>query len=175
MEKRLPLALVLSLLFIWIYMNMTGAFAPKDAAAAPAGQAAPGDPTAAPGVGTLPAGPTGAPGAQEDPRETSQALPFTGNGFIAEFETRGAGLSWLELTDYHTAPSATDHLRLVDAVDGSTLNLLLRDFSDVYGLDRTNWEVQAGKNELGLDRLVFTRRLDNGLVVVRTVDDRGVK
>ena len=175
MEKRLPLALVLSLLFIWIYMNMTGAFAPKDAAAVPAGQAAPGDPTAAPTLGSLPAGPTGAPGAQEDPRATSQTLPFAGEGFVAEFETRGAGLSWLELTDTHTAPGATDHLRLVGAVDGSTLNFLLRDFSDVYGLDRTNWEVQASKNELGKDRLVFTKRLDNGLVVTRTVDDRGVK
>jgi YidC/Oxa1 family membrane protein insertase len=114
-------------------------------------------------------------GTPEDAPDTSRTLPFAGEGYVAEFQTRGASLVWLELTDYHTAPGATDHLRLLSYIDGKTPSLLVHDFSDQWGLDRTNWEVVAEKNELGRDRLVFTKRLDNGLVVLRTVNDRGVK
>jgi len=179
MEKRLPLALVLSLLFVWLYIGLAGPPAkkepaPNDAAPPAVGaDGAPAPPTALP----APAGPGGAAaadGAPEDSRESSVALPlFTGDGYVAQFETRGAGLAWLELTDYHTAPGATDHLRLVGPVDGESLNLLLRDFSDAWGLDRTNWEVEQGTSEAGRARLVFRRRLDNGLLLVRTVEDRG--
>ncbi len=172
MEKRLPLALVLSLLFVWLYIGLTGP-PPKDSQPAATGVpevAAPESVAVAP----LPAGGgAGAGGARDDPPESSRALAFAGDGYVAQFETRGAALAWLELTDYHTEIGATDRLRLVGPIDGVSPNLLLRDFADAWGLDRTKWEVEEGPGESGRARLVFRKRLDNGLALVRTVEDRG--
>jgi YidC/Oxa1 family membrane protein insertase len=178
MEKRLPLALLLSLLFVWVYL---GVFAPKPPpegadGAAPAVAAAEGTP--APGVAPAaqPAGGSAAtgPAAPEDPRESSVGLPpLEGEGYVAQFETRGGGLAWLDLTGFHVSLEQDSHLRLIGAGRDAGLSLLLRDFSDQWGLDRTNWEVEDGANELGRRRITFRKRLENGLLLVRTIDDRG--
>jgi YidC/Oxa1 family membrane protein insertase len=175
MEKRLPLALLLSLLFVWIYL---GVFAPKPAEQAGSeGMPAAVDPGATPAAAATPAvaGAPGAPSpAPEDPVGSSVALPpLLGEGYVAQFETRGGGLAWLDLTGFHVSLEQESHLRLVGAGRDAPLSLLLRDFSDQWGLDRTNWEAEDGQNELGRRRITFRKRLDNGLLLVRTVDDRG--
>jgi len=174
MEKRLPLALLLCVLLYVLWMGMFPPPKPVEPApdAAAAGQTATTPVATPPGLGAAP--PPAAPGvALGEPRETSQLLPpLEGNGYVAQFETWGASLTWLELTGYHPAGSSSP-LRLLGAVDGHTPNLQLRDFADAWGLDRSNWEVQDQTNELGRRRLVFTKRLDNGLRFTRTIDDRG--
>jgi YidC/Oxa1 family membrane protein insertase len=174
MEKRLPLALLLCVLLYVLWMGMFPP--PKPAQPAP-------DASATGQTATAPAAIPPASGAAEpppaagvalgEPRESSRLLPpIEGNGYVAQFETWGASLTWLELTGYHPAGSSSP-LRLVGAVDGHSPNLQLRDFADAWGLDRSNWEVEDQTNELGRRRLVFTKRLDNGLRFTRTIDDRG--
>lgn len=171
MEKRLPLALLLCLLFYVLY---TALFVkpppPPPEGAAPAVEQAPVAPAAVPG-GLAPA--TSTTGAAAEPRESSRLLPpLEGNGYVAQFETWGASLKHLELTGFHPAGS-TAPLPLVGAVDGSSPNLQLRDFAEAWGLDRSNWEVSDGLNDLGRRRIVFSKRLENGLLLTRTIDDRG--
>ncbi len=178
MEKRLPLALLLSLLFVWVYLGVFAPKPPPETGIDPAaGAAAPAEsPTGAATASALPVAVPAAAGLAlpEDARETSVALPpLEGAGYVAQFETRGAGLTWLELTGFHVSLAQDEQLRLVGAGGGPGLSLLLRDFSDQWGLDRSNWEVQDGLNDLGRRRIVFRKHLDNGLLLVRTVDDRG--
>jgi YidC/Oxa1 family membrane protein insertase len=174
MEKRLPLALLLCVLLYVLWMGLFPP--PKPVEPAPGAAAA--DTNATTLAATPPASgaaqpPLPAGAALGEPRESSRLLPpIEGNGYRAQFETWGASLSWLELTGYHPAGTSTP-LRLVGAVDGHSPNLQLRDFADAWGLDRSNWEVADQTNELGRRRLVFTKRLDNGLLFTRTIDDRG--
>lgn len=177
MEKRLPLALLLSLLFVWVYL---GLFAPEPTEGG--GDGAPADgaaaPVAAPPGDTGPAAAPAALPAVDEAAERAAGVPLPelrGEGYVARFESWGGGLARLELTDFHVSVSEDVHLPLLGPVDGSGLSLLLRDFSGAWGLDRGHWEVQDGTNDLGRRRLVFRRRLDNGLVVERTVDDRGLR
>ncbi len=199
MDKRLPLALLLSLLFLWVYISLT---APPPtpgegvAGGAPAtasgtgGPGVPGTPGGAGGAGGpgggapdagAPSGTNAAPaaagGAAAEPEpiaaEPSRPVPFDGQGFRAEFETGGAALSWLELTDYHTEPDNQVHLRLIGSQDDGARNFVLRDLNRRYPLDRVTWDVREGTTAEGRRELAFTWTAPDGLRFVRTVRETG--
>jgi YidC/Oxa1 family membrane protein insertase len=171
MEKRLPFALLLCLLFVVLYNSLFPTPVKPPAAPAAAGTPETGAPADVPVPGSVP--PPASSGPAGDAPETSRKLPpLAGNGYVAQFETRGAGLTSVDLTEYHPVGS-TDPLRVVGAVDGHSLNLLVRDFNDAWGLDRTNWDVVDGTDGQGHRQLVFSKQLDNGLKFVRTITDRG--
>ncbi len=176
MEKRLPLALLASLLFLWIYSSLypapsappaTGDAAPQGTASASgAGDAAR---PSAPGPGAIPE-----PIAAAEPEVEGQPVPFAGTGFVAEFNTRGAGLSWLQLTDYVKEAGQDEPLRLVGHPLDEGPSLLLREFEGRYPLERVAWSVERGTTAEGRARLLFRWTAPDGLRFTRTVEDRGL-
>jgi len=170
MEKRLPLALILSLAFLLWYLSR---FKPPDAdpAASPqqdgATVGAPGsvegDPTrpppAAPGAREGGAGSAaGAGSAQEaggggagragapvDLLAVSDAPELSAeldsDDTLSSWTTRGAALVGLKLRDFVVSPHDPEPLPVLGLVDGVTPNLLLRDLNGRYGLDQLNWEL----------------------------------
>lgn len=199
MDKRLPLALVLSLLFVWLYSTLTvPPPRPKDNTGAPGstgvgvpGTSAPGMGGAGSGVGSgagtgagsgVPggAGSAGGAGAGGMSAQDAAALsapgvpvPFAGPGYVAEFDTRGAGLKWLQLTDYHTKPDGDVQLRLLGGQYDPVDSFLLRDFDGRYALDRVLWTVERKQTPEGRQQLVFTWDSNDGLRFTRTVTDAG--
>ncbi|MGQ0553476.1 MAG: YidC/Oxa1 family insertase periplasmic-domain containing protein [Planctomycetota bacterium] len=207
MNKRLPLALLLSLLFLWWY---GATFTPKPVPVDPAAAGAPGaDGTAAgqsaelagqagnsdnnagrldgsrigaipgsgvgSGMGSGAGAGVGAGAEGEVPLGESLPVPFEGRGYRAEFSTRGAALTWLELTDYHPAPGDDSPLRLIGHRLDPAGSLLLSDFSGRYPLDRVAWQV-VSNSAVATDRarLVFQWVAPDGLVFTRTITDSGV-
>ncbi|MHC5211572.1 MAG: YidC/Oxa1 family insertase periplasmic-domain containing protein [Planctomycetota bacterium] len=177
MEKRLPLALVLSLLFLWWYVNMTapppeepGMETRPSVSSAPAGT--PGGETR-----TLPPGVSGEPGGMGEAADPGEPVApgtpvlFSGKGFVAEFDTRGAALSWLELSEYHTEPGSEVDLRLIGGPHDPVGSLLLRDFARRYVLDNVIWDVEPGHDAAGFRQLAFSLASDDGLVFRRTVTE----
>jgi len=176
MEKRLPLALLMSLVFVFIYLQMT---APPPPPPAPEGGiTATGDASpVAPGSNTNPdvtaALSGGVPGTSPaSPMEPGVPVPFEGNGYRAEFSTRGGGLTWLELTDYHTAPHGSDTLALLEDAGDGIGHFLLRDFNARYPLDTVAWEVERRRSDDNQAQLVFRWAAPDGLRFTRTVTDR---
>ena len=181
MDKRLGLALVLSLLFIWVYSTLTakprpappeggvppGVSATPDGAAGGAAAGANGDDA---GARPAPASEPFDPGA---PVEPGEPVPFAGQGYEAEFDTRGGGLSWLHLTEYHSDPGDPAPLRLLGQRHDPVDSLLWRDFDGRYGLDRALWAVERRQTPEGRAQLVFTLTSDDGLRFTRTVTDTG--
>ncbi|MHC4846314.1 MAG: membrane protein insertase YidC [Planctomycetota bacterium] len=182
MEKRLPLALILSLLFIWFYLGQNPPVAPEEQGQ---GAVEPGVSGPAVGVdpGNLPTRPGGAPagagpaagaagtGVAAEPQEPSQPVSFSGHGYLAQFETRGASLGWLELSDYHTEPNGEIDLRLVTPGENDRSSLLLREFNERYPLDSVNWESQVLTTPAGRRQILFTWTAPDGLQFRRTVTD----
>jgi YidC/Oxa1 family membrane protein insertase len=171
MEKRLPLALVLSLLFLWWYVSLTGP-PPTE----PGLESQPNVSSAPDGGGQRLPGPSEVPGGADEadaPREPGRPVIFGGEGFVAQFDTRGAVLSWLELSEYHTEPGGEADLRLIGAPHEPAGSLRLRDFERRHVLDDVLWDVEQGQGPDGLRRLVFTRPGEDGLVFRRTVTETG--
>jgi YidC/Oxa1 family membrane protein insertase len=177
MEKRLPLALVLSLLFLWWYVSLTAPppAPPSEPGSEPAHSIA-SDPARSPGAprtpdGQPPAVPPALPGGSREPAAPGTPVLFSGKGFVAEFDTRGAALSWLELTEYHTGPSNEVDLRLIGGPHAPADSLLVRDFDRRHALDDSLWEVSQGRTGDGLRQLVFSLAAADGLVFRRTVTE----
>src|SRR5262245_59272892 len=108
MDKRLLLALVLSLLFVFIYGQLTGVMPRSGSPATEPTAAAPGaaTPEGAPGGDVVPSTrepvPPSKPVVPSEPSVPSRRIAFSGDGFVSEFQTAGATLAWLQLTHYHT-------------------------------------------------------------------------
>jgi YidC/Oxa1 family membrane protein insertase len=178
MEKRLPLALILSLLFIWWYLGAT-APPPQERTDTAPGAAAP---EISPSPGSMPDRPFdigqpaapagGAAGQGVEPQEPSQPVSFAGRGYIAQFGSLGAGLEWLELTDYHTEPRGEVDLRLITPGEHGRTSLLLYEFNDRYPLDQVNWVVTTTTTPAGLRQILFTWNAPDGLQFRRTITDR---
>ncbi|HZJ72248.1 MAG TPA: hypothetical protein VFF36_15050, partial [Planctomycetota bacterium] len=142
MDKRLFLALGLSLLFIWVYSSFTAKPRPAEPPAgsppaAGAAEASGATATSGAGAGAAGAAPVpnasgsaGAPaaGAEAESTEPGEPVPFAGQGYEAEFDTRGAGLSWLRMTDYTTKPVGGEPLRLLGGRHDPVDSFLVRDF-----------------------------------------------
>lgn len=175
MEKRLPLALVLSLLFIWWYLGVNPPPAPEREAGDPGATS----PQLSSGPGSIPdrlpinAGETGADGgAAASSQPPSEPIVFSGRGYVAQFETRGAGLSWLELKDYHTEPDGEVDLRLITPGENGRTSLLMRDFRGRYPLESVNWDATLTTTPAGLRQILFVWNAPDGLQFRRTVTDR---
>jgi YidC/Oxa1 family membrane protein insertase len=189
MEKRLLLAAVLSILCVWAYGSLVRpASKPPPAAESATGAGATGAGTAGaagtagtPPASGAPSGSTpGVPGATtlalpalSAPAAPGTPVPFAGQGYVAEFDTRGAGLSWLQLTEHHTSPARVERLRLLGGRGDPIGSFLLRDFEGRYGLEGVLWEVESRQTPAGLAQLVFRHRADDGLLFTRTVTDAG--
>ncbi|HTE06335.1 MAG TPA: membrane protein insertase YidC, partial [Planctomycetota bacterium] len=186
MEKRLPLALLLSLLFVFVYLKMTAPPPPPPGAATASSGAGGAQPGNAAGAVQAPApvGPDGAPissggaipGATAPaaaPAEPGTPVAFEGTGYRAEFNTRGGALTWLELTDYHSAPKAADALRLLEDAGDGVGHFLVKDFNGRYPLDTSDWTLERGITEAGRAQLVFRYAVPDGLRFTRTITDRG--
>ncbi len=167
MEKRLPIALVLSMLFLLWYL---GQFTPPpeegaelDGASPPASGAVDdgGTPGAPAGATGTPAGTSGGP---TDPPPVDvpvsdapdRELEVVTQDTLAVWRAKGASLASLDLRDYRTEPGADDPMPLAGAVDGPAGNFLLRDVNGRYGLDRVNWEVEERMGAGGAKELVFS-------------------
>jgi YidC/Oxa1 family membrane protein insertase len=176
MEKRLPLALILSLLFIWWYLGVNPPPTPEEQGQ-PGAEIGAAEPAVGTDPGTLPDRPSATGGAgggvpaAVDPLEPSKSIPFSGRGYLAQFETRGASLSWLELSDYHTEPNGEVDLRLITPGENDRTSLLLRDFTDRYPLDRVNWESNVMTTPAGRRQILFTWTSPDGLQFRRTITD----
>jgi YidC/Oxa1 family membrane protein insertase len=174
MEKRLPFALALSILFVMLYLQTVdmpppeggGERSPEGTVSEPyAGPPAPyADPRAPAGVGAA----TTDPGSQVSVESDAPLVEETllGTGCTSRWTSRGAALMQYELDDYHPTIHTDDPLPLLDMLDGQSPNLLLRDVGGVYGLDRVNWELEH-RSEGG--PLVFTREAADGLRFTRKV------
>ncbi len=176
MEKRLPLALLLSLVFVWVYLQMTAPPPPPEGSIPPAAESV----NAAPGIGATPDQDGSAPlasgvpaSASDAPLEPGVPVPFEGEGYRAEFSTRGGGLTWLELTDYHTKAHESDALPLLEDAGDGIGHFLVRDFNGRYPLDSVAWEVEQRRSDEGRDQLVFRWTAPDGLRFTRTVTDHG--
>ena len=184
MEKRLPLALALSILFVMLYLQSVPR-PPEPEPGQEAGQTQVGDageglqrppavgvdpnrpvPAGAP-VGDAPA-PLAIPAAGPAPARVSETL--VGAASRSTWTSLGGGLSRFELLDLHPSTHSDEPLLLLDELDGSTPNLLLRDVVGSYGLDRVDWSVQRLPATDGRERLQFTHRAADGLVFTRTVE-----
>ena len=179
MDKRLFLALGLSLLFIWVYSALTAKPRPPEppggsppAVSAPAGDAGAGGAATAP-ANAAGAAPGGAAAPLDEPLEPGEPVPFAGQGYEAEFDTRGAGLSWLRMTSYFTKPGGDEKLRLLGGRNDPVDSFLMRDFQGRYPLERALWTVERRQTPEGRQQLVFTWTADDGLVFTRTVTDTG--
>jgi YidC/Oxa1 family membrane protein insertase len=187
MDKRLFLALGLSLLFIWVYSSFTAKPRPAEPPAgsppaAGAAEASGATATSGAGAGAAGAAPVpnasgsaGAPaaGAEAESTEPGEPVPFAGQGYEAEFDTRGAGLSWLRMTDYTTKPVGGEPLRLLGGRHDPVDSFLVRDFQGRYPLERALWTVEGRQTAAGRQQLVFTWASDDGLLFTRTVTDTG--
>ncbi len=183
MEKRLPFALLLCLVFVFLYTDLVM----KPGGADRAGT----EPTRGPGaLGTEPGNPVDPPlpstpgsqpatvngnGVASGPGSTpdaparevgpSQTVPWIGNGFHATFETLGGGLSSYTLDDYRISPESDEPMELLGQVDVATTSFLLRDVHGRWGLDRVLWDVETAPN----GSLVFTHVTEDGVRFVRRI------
>ncbi len=186
MEKRLPIALVLSMLFLLWYL---GRFAPPPEEAGLAGgeTAASGAPepggmdtssrASTEAGGQIPAVGQGTPGddlpVEGDPLAVSTApdrlVDVQTADTLATWQARGASLASLDLRDYRVSPEDDAAMPLMGPVDGPKGSFLVRDVADRYGLDRLNWEVEQSSLPDGGQELVFTHLTSDGLEFRRTV------
>lgn len=170
MEKRLPLALLLCLLFVFIYNDVIlrpPAGQQTDVVSAPAvSQPVPGvsGQETMPSLGSALADTPAA----SIPEQPSEAVSFIGEGFEATFETRGAGLSLLSLDNYHPTVETEELFSLLGAVSEDRWSLLLRDLDGDYDLDRVVWEV-ASKGRGDAATLVFSHQTEDGLRFSKTI------
>lgn len=188
MEKRLPLALILSFAFVVLYTSSFQRPVSED----------PGPVDGEPGLGAredpvLPGGnPAARPGGSSDPQPGTSAageVPPEKPEFalseapllteeldtrktVSVWTSRGAGLSQLDLKDYHPTIDSDEVLPLLSSLDGERDNLLLRDVRGRYGLDQVNWNLRRETSDDGLVRLVFTHTTQDGLLFTRTVTER---
>ncbi len=180
MEKRLPLALMLCVAVFYWY---TSTVLPQ-----PGTEGAPGGETvvsdtlpdtglSAPTGAALPASPNA--GSPAEPMPTamlpveSQALPFEGNGFSAVVETRGAGISRLDLDDYTLSGDDSEPMRLIGAVDPERLGFTLTASGDRYALDRVAWEIESQEVTRDGTQLVLTHTTEDGLRFTRELRSTG--
>jgi YidC/Oxa1 family membrane protein insertase len=173
MEKRLPFALALSILFVMLYLQTVDMPPPEgDGNRPPEGTVS--EPYAGPptpyagsgepaGAGAITSDPASVVPAKSDEPLVDETL--LGTGCTSLWSSRGASLTHYELDDYHPTIDTDDALPLLDVLDGQTPNLLLRDVAGVYGLDRENWAVERPAS----DTLVFTHAAPDGLMFKRTV------
>ena len=194
MEKRLPIALVLSLLFLLWYL---GQFQPPpDAQGGNGGggeSVAAGDREPGESGGGAPAGGSGAPtggdsraegGAAGDRSDDGGGGPPAGalvtdapevelgldtGDTTSLWTSRGAAVVSMDLTDYKVSPTDPEPLPILGELDQRTPNLLLRDLNGRYGLDEAHWAVEEKETVDGLPRLVFTLQTADGLLFTRTV------
>ncbi len=180
MEKRLPLALLLSLLFAWLYVQMT-APPPQEGGPPADGGAFGADETGAGGalpmgsVPTLPPGgmppraglPAGVVAADAGP-STTVPIPF-GERFHAEFQTRGAVLSLLELDQYGLDAEHATGLPLLGVVNDTLGSFQLTSFDGRFGLDRAEWQHASGKTADGRPAEIFTHDNGQGLLFTKSV------
>jgi len=188
MEKRLPLALILSFAFVVLYTSSFKGSASRDpgpvdgepSVGARDNPALPrGNPAAGPGARSAPQPSTG--GADEQPPvEPEFALAeapllteeLDTRATVSVWTSRGAGLSQLDLKSYHPTIDSDEVLPLLSSLDGEKDNLLLRDVRGLYGLDQVNWDLRRERTDDGLVRLVFTHTTPDGLLFTRTVTER---
>jgi len=185
MEKRLPIALVLSLLFLLWYTAQYQLPAPEgEGGGDPAAVAndpasdprSPGGPS-----GGSTGGPTGGAG-RSDPgygRDDPPSAPVSdAPARTVDIETADSHTTWqsmgasviaLDLKEFQVSPEDDSLLPLIGEVDGKSGSFLLRDLNDRYGLDRLNWELEEGTHADGLPQLVFRHTTQDGLQFTRTV------
>lgn len=172
MEKRLPFALALSILFVMLYLQSMPQ--PEPAPAGSIGLDGPLPLNSAPALPAQPfaSGAGGSTPASPPAFEPSDAPlieePLDGAGARTLWTTKGAALERLALLDMHPTRDSTEPLPLIDVLDGQRANLLLRDVGGSYGLDQVNWELERQPGALG-DTLVFSHRTRDGLRFTRTV------
>ncbi|RKY18869.1 MAG: hypothetical protein DRQ55_12180 [Planctomycetota bacterium] len=191
MEKRLPLALALSILFVMLYLQSVprpdvpeggelgdpAAVSASDGGPAGGSAFAPGsrsdlaDRAAHAGAADAAGGDAnGAANASADaagaslPEAPLREEQLSSDDQTSRWTSRGAALTQLELNQYHATLGNDDPLPLLDVLDGQHPNLLLRDVRDVYALDRVSWELERDD-----EGLVFTRRTADGLLFTRKV------
>ncbi|MFT7465320.1 MAG: YidC/Oxa1 family membrane protein insertase [Pseudohongiellaceae bacterium] len=193
MEKRLPLALILSFAFVLLYLR---SFPQPEATEPGAGDPAFADET---NTGAPSSGATGAsaiPPAGFDPSADNLAGALADEAEVAledllnsevpqvtevlethvsrsQWTSQGASLVQLDLLDYHPSLESDDVLPLLSKLDGETNNLRLIALGDKYALDRVQWEVRREKTSEGYVRLVFTHTTADGLLFTRTVEESG--
>lgn len=164
MERRLPLALFLCVVVFYWY---TSTMLPQ-----PGTEGAPGgaEPPAVEDGATVDAQPVDSalPGAASDleppaPPVDSETLPFTGQGFEAAVDTRGASIAWLDLDDYKRRGDDDDPMRLLGAVDPTALGFAMRDSSDVYGLAEAVWTVEEQETTPAGTRVLLSHTTADGL------------
>jgi YidC/Oxa1 family membrane protein insertase len=185
MEKRLPLALILVLAFVMWYL---GQFAPPEGAEGLDGDSGPtagtdaatpvGSPIGEPGQSSTSSTAPGPPGATPSGTTAGQALVsdapdrrvrFDSADSQSEWQSLGASLAWMDLTDYVTSPEDGEHLPIMGAVDGDAGSFLMRDLNNRYGLDRIHWELEQRTNSEGSEQLVFTHRTQDGFLFERII------
>lgn len=166
MEKRLPLALALSVLFVMLMQQLWPRSAPVEGvpvAPAPVSAASVETAGAPGGHGPVPADAGAGPVAEAPLREET----LTGENVRSLWTSRGAALRRLELLDFHPRIDDTDPLPLLDELDGSP-SLLLRDVGGQLALDRVSWDVARPAGPAG-GAIEFQHRTAGGLVFTKRV------
>ncbi len=184
MEKRLPLALLMCLLFAYWWMSR---FAPAPEQGGGLNGTTGGVVSGDGGLGTgagdlgglgpggtgpvagLPGPDGGSAGAPPPPDEPSTPVPLSGEEFHATFQTRGGGLGEFALKSFRARIGSDDELLLLGAVDPTRPGFMVRDFNNAYHLDKINWTAQPGRTVDGRDRIVFEHVTAEGLRFKRTV------
>ena len=181
-KQRLPIALVLSMLFLLWYL---GRFAkpPEEQQVPPASSVAAGEVSsggASQQARDVPRSGQNEPlrdnvGRSRDPAPVmasgapAQEISFETYDTLGVWQARGASLRRLDLRDYHVTPHDPAPMPLLGEIDGNLGSFLLRDGSGRYGLDQINWNVEQRKNSSGVLEIVFSHETADGYLFRRTV------
>ena len=176
MEKRLPFALLLCLVFVFLYTDLDmkpgGDGADTGTATTPAADTSTGGATAPPATVHRNGGGAAIPVVDPPAANPAHDLPpsdpvaWSGSGFDAIFQTRGGGLSALRLSEYRVTPESDESMQLLGLVDPSRDSFVLRDLADRWGLERAIWAAEQDAE----GRLVFTHVTDDGVRFVRRIE-----
>lgn len=199
MSQRLPLALFLSLAFVFFYTSLfapppdevtpgdgaavvdaaDGGVSRESGAGVPAGEGSTPTPNdAAPATPTS-GDPVVAP-TDGEAREVSLAdippgqVPTEQAGYSSRWSSLGAALVHYELTSYEVSPGSHEPLPLLGRIDGVTGNFLVRDTKNELGLERRHWIVEEGLDDGGQGTLSFRLDTASGLRFTRTVSRTAV-